>query len=365
MTDGRYLLGMRLGKLTIIAVCASLLLTIAEPATAVSSGAKCTRPGRTTSTKGLTYTCTKVGKTSVWKISSRAPLTSPAVPESTDPFAQFGKHAARFRALDTYGKTLVAKRKPDVPALQLLLQSPNDPAVIRMTQNAQYAYSVYQGMMDLGYVPLWLVGEKSDWLLPKIRERCPNMAQWMEPNMGGGTCRMTAVWRGVDVRDDEFMRNVMLVQGGHEIFHLYMHELQGRYWERVPDWLREGAANVGMIITVVQFDGGKTFANYGLANVIEGSPRDKATCQTALADWEANAPSKGHGYYKNCEYGLGLVMNEYLIMQGHTLADVLETYRLIGTGLEFPAAFEQAYKMPAAQFFADFRKYLATLDYGW
>jgi hypothetical protein len=85
----------------------------------------------------------------------------------------------------------------------------------------------------------------------------------------------------------------------------------------------------------------------------------------ALDKWEKNLAAEGFGANNGCEYGLGLLMNEYLVMKGHTLNDVLEVIRLIGTGSDFPTAFQQIYKMSSADFFTQLRIYLKTLNYGW
>jgi hypothetical protein len=52
-------------------------------------------------------------------------------------------------------------------------------------------------------------------------------------------------------------------------------------------------------------------------------------------------------------------------MKGHTLKDVLELVKVIGNGSEFPAAFQQVYKISTTDFFTQLRAYLKSLDYGW
>ena len=113
------------------------------------------------------------------------------------------------------------------------------------------------------------------------------------------------------------------------------------------------------------FEDRKSFANYGAAQKVDRNPKDKTQCEVALNKWEKNLDAEGFGYNNGCEYGLGLLMNEYLIMKGHTLKDVLELVKVIGNGSEFPAAFQQVYKISTADFFTQLRAYLKTLDYGW
>jgi hypothetical protein len=218
--------------------------------------------------------------------------------------------------------------------------------------------------MPLGFIPKWIVGEKGDWVKGEIKDICPNL-DFLMPNQGAASCRLTVVWRGIAERDDSIMRNTMLVQGGHEIFHLYQQELWGQYWKNVPDWLREGSASVGMGIVLTHFEDRRSFANYGAAQLVEKSPKDRATCEASLTKWEKNLSSEGFGFNNGCEYGLGLLMNEYLIMKGYTLKDSLDVVKLIGTGVDFPIAFQQVYKLSTQDFFRDLRGYLQTLEYGW
>jgi poly(A) polymerase Pap1 len=60
-----------------------------------------------------------------------------------------------------------------------------------------------------------------------------------------------------------------------------------------------------------------------------------------------------------------MLMNEYLIMKGFTLNDTLEVVKKIGTGIDFPTAFQSVYKISTAEFYKQLREYLKTLDYGW
>ena len=157
----------------------------------------------------------------------------------------------------------------------------------------------------------------------------------------------------------------MLVQGGHEIFHLYQQELWGQYWAVTPDWLREGSASLGMGIILTHFEDRKFFPDYGAAQRVERNPKDKSTCDSALTRWETNQNAQGFGFNNGCEYGLGMLMNEYLIMKGFTLNDTLEVVKKIGTGIDFPTAFQSVYKISATEFYKQLREYLKTLDYGW
>jgi hypothetical protein len=341
---------------------------------AVKPGTICQKLGQTSVSAGFKYTCVKSGKKLIWNKgvaikSASTPSTSPRPSSSpsiknTDAFAVYGKDADRFRAVDAYGAILARSRKVDAPTIVKILQSPGDESVIRMTANAQFAYSLYEQLMPLGFIPKWIVGEKGDWVKGEIKDICPNL-DFLMPNQGAASCRLTVVWRGIAERDDSIMRNTMLVQGGHEIFHLYQQELWGQYWKNVPDWLREGSASVGMGIVLTHFEDRRSFANYGAAQLVEKSPKDRATCEASLTKWEKNLSSEGFGFNNGCEYGLGLLMNEYLIMKGYTLKDSLDVVKLIGTGVDFPIAFQQVYKLSTQDFFRDLRGYLQTLEYGW
>ena len=348
-----------------------LILTLATPlnAAAPKAGTKCTKDGSTSTAGGKKFTCVKSGTKLVWnkgvavKKASPTPTPTPT-PIGSDPFAIYGKEAERFRAVDEYGAKLVASRKKDVASLLSILETPNDAAVIRMTQNAQFAYSVYEQFMSLGFTPKWIVGESENWLKSQLKD-CPNMVANLRPNSGGATCRLTIVWRAVNVRDDDIMRETMLVQGGHEIFHLYQQELWGQYWAATPDWLREGTASLGMGIILTHFEDRKFFPEYGAAHKVSRSPKDRNSCEAALDNWEKNESAQGFGFNNGCEYGLGLLMNEFLIMKGHTLKDTLDVVKLTGTGIDFPTAFQQVYKISMAEYFKQLRAYLKTLDYGW
>jgi hypothetical protein len=39
--------------------------------------------------------------------------------------------------------------------------------------------------------------------------------------------------------------------------------------------------------------------------------------------------------------------------------------KLIGTGIDFPTAFQQVYKISTAEYFKQLRAHLKTLNYGW
>jgi hypothetical protein len=370
-----------------LALLLSFSLISAPTFAAVKAGAKCTKAGATALAGGKKFTCVKSGTRLVWnkgvtvKVASKpssTPVAKPVEPTSTptptttssvppktsDPFAVYGSDAARFKAVDEYGAKIVASRKKDVASLISILETPNDAAVIRMTQNAQFAYSVYEQFMPLGFAPKWIVGESENWLRSQLKD-CPNMAANLRPNSGGATCRLTLVWRATNVRDDADTRNLMLVQGGHEIFHLYQQELWGQYWAVTPDWLREGSASLGMGIILTHFEDRKFFPEYGAAQKVERSPKDRNSCEAALDKWEKNESAQGFGFNNGCEYGLGLLMNEFLIMKGHTLKDTLDLVKLTGTGINFPTAFQQVYKISMAEYFKQLRAYLKTLNYGW
>jgi len=344
-------------------VLALMILGLTNPANAATpkAGAPCAKAGATAITNGKKFTCTKSGKKLTW---NKGVAVSSAKTSPTDAFAIYGKDASRFKAVDEYGAKLVSTRIKNAPSINSILQSPTNPAVIRMTKNAQYAFSIYEQFMPLGYTPKWIVGEDGNWIKGQLKDVAPCMS-WLSPNQGGASCRLTAVWRAISVRDDDLMRNTMLVQGGHEFFHLYQQELQRENYAKVPDWLREGSASVGMGIVLTHFEDRKSFANYGAAQKVERSNKDKSQCEAALNKWEKSLDAEGFGNNNGCEYGLGLLMNEYLIMKGHTLNDVLELIRLIGDGSDFPAAFQQVYKISSKDFFAQLRAYLKTLNYGW
>ena len=336
-------------------------LTSPANAAAPKAGAPCTKAGATEIAGGKKFTCTKSGKKLKW---NKGVAVSTAATPQSDAFAIYGKDAARFKAVDEYGAKLVSTRVKTAPAINSILQSPNDPAVIRMTANAQYAFSVYEQLAPLGFTPKWIVGEEESWIKGQLKDVAPCMS-WLSPNQGGASCRLTAVWRATSVRDDDLMRNTMLVQGGHEIFHLYQQELWKENFAKVPDWLREGSASVGMGIVLTHFEDRKSFANYGAAQKVERSPKDKSQCEAALNKWEKSLDAEGFGNNNGCEYGLGLLMNEYLVMKGHTLNDVLDLIKVIGNGTDFPTAFQQVYKISTTDFFTQLRAYLKTLNYGW
>ena len=325
------------------------------------AGAPCSKAGVTEIANGKKFTCIKSGKKFVWNkgVAVSRPASSPS-----DAFAIYGKDAARFKAVDEYGAKLVSTRVKSSPTLISILQSPSDKAVIRMTENAQYAFSVYEQLTSLGFTPKWIVGEDGEWIQNQLKDVAPCLS-WLSPNQGGAGCRLAAVWRGIKVLDDEPTRTLMLAQGGHEIFHIYQQEVWRDRYAKIPDWFREGSASVGMGIILTHFDDRKSFANYGVAQKVERSPKDKSKCEVALNKWENNLDAEGFGSNNGCEYGLGLLMNEYLVMKGYTLNNVLEVTRVVGNGSEFAAAFQQVYKISTAEFFTELRTYLKTLNYGW
>ena len=366
-----------------VALALASLQSIASAA--VKPGTKCTKLGQTSTSAGIKYTCVKSGKKLVWNkgvvVKKAAPVPTPSAtvtptstptptptasepPKTSDPFSVYGMDAERFKAVDEYGAKIVASRKKDAASIISILETPNDETVIRMTQNAQFAYSVYEQFMPLGFAPKWIVGESENWLRSQIKD-CPNLAANLRPNSGAATCRLTLVWRAGDVNDVVNNRNLMVVQGGHEIFHLYQGELWGQYWAVTPDWLREGTASLGMGIILTHFEDRKSFPEYGAAQKVERSPKDRNTCGAALDKWEKNESAQGFGFNNGCEYGLGLLMNEFLIMKGYTLKDTLDVVKLIGTGVDFPTAFQQVYKISTAEYFKQLRAHLKTLNYGW
>ena len=367
--------------INVIAIVFVLLLSLFLPsshsAQKITAGASCKGLNKKVDYKNKTYTCIKKGSKLVWskgvaiKVaapSTASPSASPSAttpPKSNDPFSVYGKDGERFKAVDEYGAKLVASRKKDAASLVNILETPSNEAVIRMTQNAQFAYSVYEQLMPLGFAPKWIVGQSESWVKAQVKDSCPNLAANIQPNAGAASCRLTLVWRAVDVRDDANTRNLMLVQGGHEIFHLYQQEIWGQYWAVTPDWLREGSASLGMGIILTHFEDRKFFPDYGAAQRVERNPKDKSTCDAALTRWETNQSAQGFGFNNGCEYGLGMLMNEYLIMKGFTLNDTLEVVKKIGTGIDFPTAFQSVYKISTAEFYKQLREYLKTLDYGW
>ena len=356
----------------LFALALSLLPQTAFSAQKVAAGAPCKSLNAKSTVKNKTYTCIKKGSKLVWnkgvttKTAAPTPSSTQSAPEKpADPFAIYGPEGSRFKAVEEYGIKLVATRKKEVSNIESILETPDDPLVIRMTQNAQYAYSLFEQFMPLGFTPKWIVGQRESWLQSQLKDTCPNLASNIRPNSGAATCRMTVVWRDLNARDDENNRNLMLVQGGHEIFHLYQQELWKNYWSATPDWLREGSASVAMGIVLTHFEDRKSFPEYGAAQRVARSPKDKNTCEEALTKWEKNATADGFGFNNGCEYGLGLLMNEFLIMKGFTLKDTLDVVKAIGTGVDFPTAFQQVYKISTTEYFQQLRAYLKTLNYGW
>ena len=361
--------------LSVIASLAIVTISIpSESAPKVAPGLACKPLNKTVVVQNKTLTCIKKGKKQVWTVGvktegspNKAP--NPAAPTPTpsrqDEFAPYGKDAARFRAVDAYGVKLISLRKKDATNLLSILETPSDPAVINMTENAKFAFSVYEQFMQLGYSPKWIVGQSENWVKGEVREICPNLAANIQPNAGAASCRLTLVWRATGVSDDANTRQLMLAQGGHEIFHLYQQELWRNSWNVVPDWFREGSANLGMGIILTHFDNRKTFAEYGAAQKVERNPRDRNSCQGPLEGWEKNQAAQGFGYNNGCEYGLGLIMHEFLVLKGYTLKDTLDVVKLIGNGADFPSAFQQVYKISTVEYFPQFREHLKTLDYGW
>jgi hypothetical protein len=57
--------------------------------------------------------------------------------------------------------------------------------------------------------------------------------------------------------------------------------------------------------------------------------------------------------------------NEFLIIKGFTLKHTLDLIGLIGSGSDFPTAFEKTYSMSTTQYFSELRTYLKTLNHGW
>lgn len=359
----------------VLALTISALPLTSQGAQRVAAGTTCKPLNKKVTIQDKTFTCIKKGNKLVWSkgVTSKSatnptPIATPSPSNSVnaiDGFSVYGKDAARFRAVDEYGAKLVSQRKKDASNLVSILEAPNDAAVMRMTENAKYAYSVYEQFMPLGFSPKWIVGQSEEWVKSQVRDICPNLAANIRPNSGSASCRLTLVWRATNVQDDANTRNLMLVQGGHEIFHLYQAELWREYWNVTPDWLREGSANLGMGIILTHFDDRKSFPDYGAAQKVERNPRDKSSCEAALDRWEKNPTAQGFGFNNGCEYGLGLIMNEFLIMKGYTLKDTLDVVKLIGNGSDFPTAFQQVYKLSTSDFFKQLRAYLQTLDYGW
>ena len=347
--------------LRLVALLIPMVLVASNSYAAVKAGSACSKVGSKSVSGGKSYTCVKSGKKLVW---NKGVTVSNTTTTQRDEFAIYGKDAARFKSVDEYGAKLVSSRVKSSPAINSILQSPTDKAVIRMTENAQYAFTVYEQLMPLGFTPKWIVGEDGDWIKNQLKDVAPCMS-FLSPNQGGASCRLVAVWRGIKVQDDADTRNLMLVQGGHEFFHLYQQELWKENYAKLPDWLREGSASLGMGIILTHFEDRKSFANYGVSQKVERSPKDKARCEAALNKWENSLDAEGFGNNNGCEYGLGLLMNEYLILKGHTLNDVLELTRAIGNGSSFPGAFQQVYKISTTDFFTQLRAYLKTLDYGW
>ena len=177
-------------KRVLVLLAVTLVMASLEPVAtaAVKPGATCKKVGQISTTAGIKYTCIKSGKKLVWNkgVAVKKPTPTPTptpveptptptptatptptptpTPTNSDPFAVYGKDAERFRAVDEYGAKIVASRKKDVASLISILETPNDAAVIRMTQNAQFAYSVYEQFMPLGFTPKWIVGEDGDWV---------------------------------------------------------------------------------------------------------------------------------------------------------------------------------------------------------
>ena len=136
-----------------------MVLVASNSYAAVKAGSACSKVGSKSVSGGKSYTCVKSGKKLVW---NKGVTVSNTTTTQRDEFAIYGKDAARFKSVDEYGAKLVSSRVKSSPAINSILQSPTDKAVIRMTENAQYAFSVYEQLMPLGFTPKLGIGSKTN-----------------------------------------------------------------------------------------------------------------------------------------------------------------------------------------------------------
>jgi hypothetical protein len=98
----------------------------------------------------------------------------------------------------------------------------------------------------------------------------------------------------------------------------------------------------------------------GDINTYEIAHWKQADCQSALNFWQVSNASEGQNW---CEYGLGRLMAEYLLVKSNSLDKFLDVYEAAGSGLNFSEAFEKTYQMSLSDFFKEVSIYLGEL--GW
>lgn len=344
----------------------------------VQVSAACPKKGLAArSPSGEQLHCTRVLLRLRWVKATAAtlgPTQSSSPSEGQDLYALYGVHGERFRAVDRYASELVKKRDLASVDFEALIADKTDARAILIKENFEYAISLFNALTGTTGKFYMAIDTNPERLKQTLQPLCPFLTSPQaglfgnnEYSSGAAGCdRVFGVLLNPEYRNSIREQVLAATFGGHEGFHLYQMQRWKNRWDEIPGWFREGSAHVATGIVTSRFGSStalKTYGKYGEVWESFGDPWRKSECAQALVKWRDFHLAMGHQATSWCEGGLGRIMSEYLVLRGYGLSQVLDTYELVGRGVDFAAAFHSVYGFTAADFYRDVEQYLDSLHW--
>jgi hypothetical protein len=354
---------------------------------AVKAGAACKKAGQTSSTAGVKYICSKSGKKFVWKQvaaakpSAPAPMASPSPAASKSPAAE-QTPAVVYPAAPTSFDDLVANYQGIAYAAwsnsrKKILESKSTDIKLKMVigPNTQLTYKEPQVPIDLitrlyaGYP----VSAEVQFLAFSFEDRAwaTNQMESILPNSGSRwitdvACNAKEVcWGGGAFTNGAGKYLIVEAMGyidtnhtsgsleAHEFTHIVQQMVfkKGRpadeylYDPWPPTWYWEGQAHFAQHASIY-FDSFDTYMQERRATAQNLYTNPAFNSDHIRKFFVFNAPQEWRKNYNRWQqYDLGAMFVEILTaLKGPD--STMEMWRITGTGVNFPEAFEKVYGMP-------------------
>jgi len=340
----------------IVIASLSLSLITAPSNAAVRTGSSCSKAGMKSVVSGLTYTCIKSGKKLVWD-NGVVVVKYPAGPTSFDDLLE-NYRGISYAAWSKSSAAIIAS-KATVPTFKFLI----GPNTTLLNKNPKVAfelvsrlYSIYENPKT--FTVLSFNFQDRDWAVAQMDAEVPSAgSQWI---YDVACASKDTCWGGGMFTDDKggalLVLTTQIVDTNHTSgtveAHEYTHAIQQNQmknkqpWPTTdpwpPTWYLEGQAEFSQNVAIYN----KSFEAYSSARravSIDLFTKKEIDSKYIEEFFILNQPRSWFEKYDRWrQYDLGAMFNEVLASIAGP-GSTMEVWRLAGTGLKFPDAFEKVY----------------------
>ena len=337
----------RLSILTFLLISCLLLQTTPAQAS-ISTGDKCTKAGRLQQVKFMTYACTKVQGTLVWRPRENAKeiASSPVIKYFNSEFKKF-----RTKIPNT-----------DVSNLYTLETEESTKSYLWTKDSINSISTSINLISALGVVPTSSIKFVNFWNAEWAR---PLLPDWCFIGSGGGACGNQNAYTNLkwfadsgnhsntnpNVYQDETQKFLITANLPHEIGHIAqgtLREMQGdlEAYRNDQAWYREGGAELTKVFWYAHTNN----VTYSFARNLYIKNMDircKSVSLTAL--------SSSGSTERGCEYNVGFLALEYLLWKIKDIKALYRNYANLNSRTTFGETFEVTYGL-------DFKKFVEEAD---